>query len=184
MRGRESRQDCVSFYQPGRSHEQLLAATQASFDFADCTLVVLMPTAHSGNHAAGVGEEACHEQLPSGGPLPHERPTSLFHSLGRELLDIRLRNRDQEVVPVFELHWKNPRLNLNAAVMPAHVQCHPWPKPRLATDLTRNDHSASSVDGRFHTIDHTTSHGNHRDASQNILHLEAVESQTLSSGAS
>lgn len=182
MWGRKSRQDGVGFYQPGSGHKQLLAATQALFDLADCTLVVLMPTAYSGDHATGVREEACHGRLSFSGSFLCKRPTSLFHDLGREVLNARLRNRDQELAPTHQLHCQNPRLDLDATVVPAHVQGHAGSKPRLPADFTRDDHSPGRIDGSFHTMQYTMNSGSSQDSKGRRHHGTNTLSWTTSEG--
>jgi hypothetical protein len=152
---RQSRQDRVELYESGRSHEQVFSVGKPSLDFRGGTQVVLVPTADRSHHATSVGEEARHANLACGCSLVREGSANVFDSLRGQWIEVNVRNRHDKSPLTTYSHRKGGWLDLNSAVVPAHLERDTGSQSRLAADFSWDDQSSGGIDGCSHTIKHT-----------------------------
>jgi len=114
--------------------------------------VMLVPRAHSGNHAARVDSKSLHSpQLPTSPGVA----ANAFDGSAAQTRDSSIRLGYQETAPSFERHGKRFRLDLDNTVAPADVQRRARFDRGFTTDLGRNHQAARRVDGGCHGMKYT-----------------------------
>ncbi len=158
MRWREPGEDRVRLDERRRGYDECLAGLEPSFELTRRPLVVLVPGAQGGHHAAGIGEEPRGHRLRPRLAPALESLACLLDRLGGQPFDLVLGDRDDESTLADQPNGEGRGLDLDPSIVEANLHGRPRFEPSERSDLLRDHQAASGVNGSFHGIDCTMLH--------------------------